>query len=191
MPKPLQTTVLYSYFSCKYQGKFCCKISVILQPTSSTTILSHWLFNCDLLFHCSSVPQSFPLLPSHLPFSGIFSLQTNLQANSHPILISPLLQCSFPQPLARVDRCRERKGRRQSQLDTTVPLVSLNLSKVLCQVFPVHSCIPFSSLKVTQREWALKIGGGDGGARTKQKEKQYNLFEMCQKWKMEKMEKRS
>lgn len=69
--------------------------------------LAFYLWPSLSLFIC---PPVFPLLPPHLPFSGIFSLQTNLQPNSHPILISPLLQCSFPRPLARVDRCRERKG---------------------------------------------------------------------------------
>lgn len=144
-----------SYFPCKSECIFCNSIILIPHPATSNTILSHRPFNCDLLslFIC---PQVFPLLPFHLPFSGIFSLQTNLQPNSHPILILPLLQCSFPQPLARVDRCRERKeGERQSQVDTTAPLVSLNLSKVLCQVFPVRSCIPFTSLKVTQKERGL------------------------------------
>lgn len=170
------------YMGCKYQRKFYYSVILILHPTSSITILSYCLFNCDLLSHCSSVPQS------SIP-SSIFSLQTNLQLNSHPILISPLLQCSFPQPLARVDRCRERIGRRQSQLDTTVPLVSLNLSKVLCQAFPVHSCIPFSSLKVAQKEWGPQMEGQERREYRQgqnKKKKQYNLFEMCQKWKMEK-----
>lgn len=69
--------------------------------------------NFALIVHLS------PGLPSASIPSSIFRhfrLQTNLQPNSHPILISPLLQCSFPQPLARVDRCREWKGGRQSQL---------------------------------------------------------------------------
>ncbi len=87
---------------------------------------------------------------------------------------------------------QERKGGRQSQPDTTVLLVSLNLSKVLCQVRPVHSCINFSSLKVTQKTGNYREKGirerGQGGQN--KKGKQYNLFEKCQKWKMEKMEKK-
>lgn len=51
-----------------------------------------------------------PDLSSASPTPSIFSLQTNLQPNSHPILILFLLQCSFLQPLAWVDRCRERTG---------------------------------------------------------------------------------
>lgn len=48
---------------------------------------------------------------------------------------------------------RKKRVERQRQWGTAVLLVSLNLSKVLCQVFPVQPCIPFTSLKVWQKKW--------------------------------------
>lgn len=74
---------------------------------------------------------------------GQFTSDSNLASSA---VLIPAASCSG----GRMQR--KKRELRQSQPDTTVLLVSLNLSKVLCQVFPVHSCIPFSSLKVPQKE---------------------------------------
>lgn len=169
-----------SHFPCKYRRMLCYSIIPIHQITDSTANLSHRLFICDLyvsLFVCPSDLSSASTAPS------IFTLQTNLQPNSHPIRIFARLQCSFLQPLTHMVRCREKKKRKEehggeilSRLNTAMPLVSCNLLEVLSQVLPVHSCIPFRSLKIAQKvyKWWWWWGG-----------EQYNLFEKCQKWKME------
>lgn len=115
------SSILMFFRAKKIYRENCYSIILILDTSSNTTILSHRLCIFDLPC-CSSVPWSF-LCFCNMP--SIFSLQTNLQPNSHPILILSLLQCSFLHP--RVDRYRDRKGKKnktktwvQRQVDTSV-----------------------------------------------------------------------
>lgn len=93
----------------------------------------HYKYSTKLLWTLSSLPVA-PVWPwlspstdlTPLPQPPISRLQTNLQRNSRPIVISPLLRRSFSaQPLSRL----EGAGRAQSRRDAAVPLVRLNLLK--------------------------------------------------------------
>lgn len=82
---------------------------------------------------------------------------------------------------------------RQWKRDTAVLLVSRNISKVLCQVFPVHSCIPFPSLKVPQKKGVYRWRNTEGvkGNEDESKRKTIQFIWDLPKWKMEKIERRS
>lgn len=83
----------------------------------------------------------------------------------------------------------EKRARDKASATPTVPLVNLNLSKVLRQVVLGHSRIPFSSLKVAQKKWPMDRKDREGKMGRRKQEEQYNLCEMCQAWKEEKKKK--
>lgn len=121
-------------------------------PPPAALLSSHNGFLTVTFSHCSSVPKS------SIPSSIFRHFQSTNQSPAQFTSDSNLASIAMLIPAASRSAGqmqRTESGKRQSQLDTSAPLVSLNLSKVLCQVFPVHSCIPFSSLKVTQKDPSL------------------------------------
>lgn len=132
---------VYIFFPCKCGSKSCIPVNFILQLGGGSTVLSHQLFTgdlpslficppqCSLHFHFQSANQS------PVQFTSDFNL-----ASIAMLILAASCSSGQMQTKKRVERQRQR--------GTAALLVSLNLSKVLCQVFPVQPCIPFTSLKV-------------------------------------------
>lgn len=143
---------LWNYCLCKYQSNVLLSHCDPPAQRQHCSPLTGFLFvTFSLIVHLS------PGLPSaSTPFSIFRHFQPTNQSPAQFTSDSNLASIAVLIPAASCSGGRmQRKKRRQSQRDAAVPLVSLNLSEVLCQVFPVHSCIPFSSLKVAQKEWGL------------------------------------
>lgn len=141
--------------------------------------------------HCSSVPPIFPLLPQHLPFSLYKPISSPIHIRYESLLYCNAHSYSLSLTWSDAEKKKRKEGRGGgilSRLNTAVPWVSLDLLEMLSQVLPVHSCIPFRSLKIAQKVykwWWWLWGGRKDKTKRGVGVEQYNLFEKCQKWKME------
>lgn len=133
------------------------------------TLLLNYSYPPDHRQHCYSFPSAFYLWPlclivrrslrSFLCFHSTFHFHSTNQSPAQFTSDTNLCSIAMLIPAASHSRGQMQRKKREegrgggilNRLNTAMPLVSFNLSELLSQVFPVHSCIPFRSLKIAEK----------------------------------------